>query len=64
MEIQPVKLVRGQDLTCTMVETEPELIFQQYHLEDVSPDEWYDKHSILSTKKNVHHIYKEYKSEP
>lgn len=46
MEIQPMKLVRGQELTQTIVETTaevgPELIVQQYQFEDVSLGEWYD----------------------
>jgi len=41
IEIQPMKLVRGQALTKTMAEVGHDLVSQQYLLEDVSKDEWY-----------------------
>lgn len=42
IEIQPMKLVRKQGLTQTMAEIGPELTVQNYNIEEVSPDGWYD----------------------
>jgi len=41
LEIQPTKLVRGQALTKTIAETDPNLVSQQYVLDDISRDDWY-----------------------
>lgn len=42
MEIHPMKLIWGKSLTHKIVEIELKLMVQQYHYEDVSPDEYYD----------------------
>lgn len=42
IEIQPIKLVRGQGLTRTMAEMDPNLVAQHYNLEDVFRGDWYD----------------------
>lgn len=41
IEIQPMKLVRGQALAQTLAIDGPRLIQQVYELEDVTPNEWY-----------------------
>ena len=56
MEIQPMKLVRGQALAQTLSTTGPGLVQQVYVLEEVSPDEWYDDvvHYLLNHKSPSH----------